>query len=142
MLMRTIVRSGLPALSYGIIIGFEDETQESLLRLEDAILQLHDDLTSINPQLIFQVSAFAISPIPGTIQGKMLRETGLLRFDDPSIYGGLWTPSVDTRALGYEEIAEWQIRLLNIGTKEGRSHFINTNFSPAPDAVQAQQRVW
>ncbi|MEZ4734815.1 MAG: hypothetical protein R3E79_47590 [Caldilineaceae bacterium] len=142
MLMRAIVRSGLPALSYGIIIGFEDETHESLLRLEDAILQLHDDLTSINPHLIFQVSSFAISPIPGTIQGKMLRETGLLRFDDPAIYGGLWTPSVDTRALSYEEIAEWQIRLLKIGTKEGRSHFINTNFSPAPDAVQAKQRVW
>ena len=64
-LMRAVVRSGLPALSYGIIIGFEDETEDSLLRLEEAIHYLHDDLTRINPELIFQVSSFAISPIPG-----------------------------------------------------------------------------
>ncbi len=32
-LMRAVVRSGLPALSYDIIIGFEDETEDSLLRL-------------------------------------------------------------------------------------------------------------
>jgi hypothetical protein len=141
-LMRAVVRSGLPALSYGIIIGFEDETEDSLLRLEEAIHYLHEDLTRINPELIFQVSSFAISPIPGTVQGKQLRASGLLRFDDPILYGGLWTPSVDTHALGYERIAEWQIRLLGIGTKSGRSAFINTDFSPAPDAVRSAQRVW
>jgi hypothetical protein len=141
-LLRAIVRSGLPALSYGIIIGFEDETEDSLLRLEEAIMQVHADLTSINPNLIFQVSPFAISPIPGTGQGKSLRELGLLRFDDPVLYGGLWTPSVDTRCLSYERIAEWQIRLLNIGSEKGKSAFINTDFSPAPDAVRSQQRVW
>ena len=141
-LMRAVVRSGLPALSYGVIIGFEDETEDSLLRLEEAIQYLYEDLIKINPQLIFQVSSFAISPIPGTIQGTLLRKSGLLRFDDPALYGGLWTPSVDTHALSYERIAEWQIRLLNIGTKEGQSAFINTNFSPAPDAVRAKQRVW
>ena len=140
--MRAVVRSGLPALSYGVIIGFEDETEDSLLRLEEAIQYLYEDLIKINPQLIFQVSSFAISPIPGTIQGTLLRKSGLLRFDDPALYGGLWTPSVDTHALSYERIAEWQIRLLNIGTKEGQSAFINTNFSPAPDAVRAKQRVW
>ncbi|SJM96081.1 radical SAM protein [Crenothrix polyspora] len=141
-LLRAIVRSGLPALSYGIIIGFEDETESSLLRLEEAIMQVHADLMSINPNLIFQVSPFAISPIPGTGQGKSLRELGLLRFDDPVLYGGLWTPSVDTRCLSYERIAEWQIRLLNIGSEKGKSAFINTDFSPAPDAVRSQQRVW
>lgn len=141
-LMRAVVRSGLPALSYGIIIGFEDETEDSLLRLEEAIQYLHEDLTRINPQLIFQVSSFAISPIPGTVQGKQLRASKLLRFDDPALYGGLWTPSVDTHALGYERIAEWQIRLLGIGTEAGRSAFINTDFSPAPDSIREGQRVW
>ena len=141
-LLRAIVRSGLPALSYGIIIGFEDDTEDSLSRLEEAIQEIHADLTSINPQLIFQVSSFAISPIPGTGQGKLLRESGLLRFDDPALFGGLWTPSVDTRALSYERVAEWQVRLLNIGTKKGKSAFINTDFSPAPEAERSQQRVW
>ncbi|MFM8442478.1 MAG: hypothetical protein ACKN9W_03935, partial [Methylococcus sp.] len=139
-LLRAIVRSGLPALSYGVIIGFDDDTEETLSRLEEAIQEIHQDLTSINPQLIFQVSSFAISPIPGTGQGKLLRESGLLRFDDPALYGGLWTPSVDTRALSYQRIAEWQVRLLGIGTKKGKSAFINTDFSPAPDAIRAQQR--
>lgn len=141
-LLRAIVRSGLPALSYGVIIGFEDDTEDSLLRLEEAIQEIHAALTSINPQLIFQVSSFAISPIPGTGQGKLLRESGLLRFDDPALFGGLWTPSVDTRTLSYARIAEWQIRLLNIGTEKGKSAFINTDFSPAPEAVRSQQRVW
>lgn len=134
-LLRTAVRAGLPALTYGVIIGFEDETEDSLLRLEEAIQQLHEDLIGINPRLIFQVGSYSISPIPGTPQGKYLREKGLLHFDDPALFGGLWAPSVDTRALGYERIAEWQLRLLNIGTRKGASSF----FDPYPAAASTQR---
>ncbi len=126
-LMCAMVRAGLPALSYGLIIGFEDETEESLLRLEEAVQQLHEELTRINPQLIFFVAPYSISPIPGTPQGKALRESGLLHFDDPSLHGGFWTPTVNTRTLSYERIAEWQIRLLDISSKKGVSTFFTTN---------------
>lgn len=141
-LLRAIVRSGLPALAYGVIIGFDYETEDSLLRLEEAIQEVHQDLISINPELIFQVSCFGISPIPGTVQGKLLRESGLLTFDDPTIFGGIWAPSVNTRTLSYEQIAEWQLRLIQIGTQAGRSHFINTDFSVTPADGQSLKRVW
>jgi hypothetical protein len=128
-IIKAIVRTGLPHLTYGIIIGFADESNETLVRLEEAILELYQSLLAINPQLNFQVSPFSIYPIAGTPQWDQLHQSGLLEFDDPSIVGGLWTPSVNTRYLNYKEISQWQIRLLQIGSVEGRSHFINTDFS-------------
>ncbi|MEK8019634.1 MAG: hypothetical protein VSS75_022400 [Candidatus Parabeggiatoa sp.] len=127
--IKAIVRTGVPNLTYGVIIGFADESEETLLRLEEAILALYSDLLAINPSLKFQVSPFAISPIPGTPQWIFVRQSGLLQFEDPSIFGGLWTPSVNTHYLSYKDIADWQIRLLQIGSVEGRTHFINTDFS-------------
>nr|VFK30391.1 MAG: hypothetical protein BECKMB1821G_GA0114241_10644 [Candidatus Kentron sp. MB]VFK34353.1 MAG: hypothetical protein BECKMB1821I_GA0114274_10693 [Candidatus Kentron sp. MB]VFK76672.1 MAG: hypothetical protein BECKMB1821H_GA0114242_10682 [Candidatus Kentron sp. MB] len=82
---------------------------------EEAIQNLYEDLIKINPSLGFQVASFSISPIPGTPQAASLRASGLLRFDDPSIYGSIWTPTVDTIYLSYKEIADWQIRLMRIG---------------------------
>ncbi|MFN8495329.1 MAG: radical SAM protein [Caldilineaceae bacterium] len=140
-MLRAIVRAGIPALSYGVIIGFDDETEDSLLRLEEALTALHEELTNINPELLFQISAFGISPIPGTAQGNHIRQSGLLHVEDPSLFGGLWTPSIDTRTLSYEKIAEWQVRLLNIGTKKGISGFFQTDFSTVPDAVLAAQQA-
>jgi hypothetical protein len=96
-MMQAIVRSGLPVIVYGVIIGFPDDSHESLRRLEEAILELH--------------------PIPGTIQGEKIRSSGLLRFNDTSITGGFWTPSCDTQHLSYEEVSDWQIRLAKIGKK-------------------------
>lgn len=119
-MMRAIVRVGLPVIVYGLIVGFPDDTQESLLRLEEAVLELHQQLREINPNLEFQVASYAISPIPGTPQGENIRKSGLLRFDDPSIIGGFWTPSCDTHHLSYEDISEWQIRLTQIGKAEAK----------------------
>jgi len=127
-MMRTIVRTGVPTLTYGVIIGFEDESEDSLKRLEEGVMDLHEQLLSINPQLQFQIAPFSISPIPGTPQGAKFRETGLLRFEDPEIFGGLWTPCADTRHLTYEQISDWQIRLLKIGIGGGRSQFMDTVF--------------
>jgi hypothetical protein len=60
----------------GVIIGFDDDTEETfeIAAGRSHPRNSHQDLTSINPQLIFQVASFAISPIPGTGQGKLLRE--------------------------------------------------------------------
>ncbi|EDN68034.1 hypothetical protein BGP_2423 [Beggiatoa sp. PS] len=40
---------------------------------------------------------------------------GLLRFDDPNIFGSIWTTSVDTHYLSYKEVFEWQKRLTQVG---------------------------
>ncbi|MBV7332014.1 radical SAM protein [Chloroflexi bacterium TSY] len=113
-LMRSVVRSGVAAINYGVIIGFPDESHESLQTLEQALLELFDDLQQVNPALSFQVSCFGLLPIPGTPQGNSYRKSGLLRFDDPVLYGGFYTPSMDTHHLRYQEIAEWMHRLLAI----------------------------
>lgn len=87
---------------------------------QEAVLELHQQLREINPELEFQVASYAISPIPGTPQGENIRTSGLLRFDDPSIIGGFWTPSCDTHQIGYEDISDWQFRLARIGKAESK----------------------
>lgn len=119
-MMQAILRVGLPVIVYGLIIGLPDDNHDSLLRLEEAVLELHQQLREINPNLEFQVASYAISPIPGTPQGETIRKSGLVRFDDPSIIGGLWTPSCDTHHLSYEDISEWQFRLTKIGKAESK----------------------
>ena len=114
-IMRAIAQTTQPHIRYGVIIGFPDDDTESLLRLEEALMELHEDLSSVNPNLKFQINALSLSPIPGTPQSNHIRSEGLLHFDEPSLFGSIWTPSVDTFHLSYEDIAEWQLRLMNIG---------------------------
>ena len=114
-IMRAIARTSIPHIRYGVIIGFEDDSEDSLLRLEEALLALNEDLMSINPALKFQVIAMSLSPIPGTPQSDYVRKTGLLHVDEPTLYGSIWTPTVDTRYLSYDQIADWQMRLMQIG---------------------------
>ncbi len=124
-IVKTIVSTGLPHLTYGVIIGFADDSEETLLRLEEAILELHHELLTINPTLQFQVSPFSIFPIPGTPQSIQLRQSGLLEYQEElSIFGGLWTPSINTRYLSYKDIARWQNRLKQIGCLAGKTDFI------------------
>lgn len=127
-LLKAIVRAGVPTLTYGCIIGFEDDDDSTLARLEEGVTELHDELKAINPGLFFQIAPFSISPIPGTPQGHKFRDSGLLRFEDPEIFGGLWTPCADTRYLSYEQVSEWQRRLLRIGEGGGKSQFMDTVF--------------
>nr|VFK10785.1 MAG: hypothetical protein BECKLPF1236B_GA0070989_10164 [Candidatus Kentron sp. LPFa] len=115
-IMESIVRAGLPNISYGVIIGFEDDDDERLLQIEEAISELHESLLTINPSINFFVSPLSLIPIPGTPQGNTIRDSGLLRFDDPSIFGDMQRPAVDTRYLTYEQIADWQVRLARMGT--------------------------
>jgi hypothetical protein len=114
-MLKAITRAGVLYIRYGVIIGFADDSQETLLRLEEAISVLYEELIAINPSVNFQVSPFTISPIPGTPQSDQLRSSKLLRFDEPTIFGNLWTPAVDTHYLSYKEIANWQMRLAKIG---------------------------
>jgi len=114
-IMKAIVRTGVPYVRYGVIIGFADDNDETLSRLEEAIWGLYEELIKINPSLGFQVASFSISPIPGTPQADTLRESELLRINDPSIFGSVWTPTVNTHYLSYGEIADWQKRLALIG---------------------------
>ncbi|NEN88827.1 MAG: radical SAM protein [Okeania sp. SIO3H1] len=114
-MMRAIVRAGVPLIGYGVIIGFPDDSHESLRRLEEALSTLYQELKAINPKLIFRVRPYSVSPIVGTPAGQQIRESGLLAFDDPTIIGGFWTPCINTKHLSYLELSDWQNRLLKIG---------------------------
>ncbi|RKZ82790.1 MAG: radical SAM protein [Candidatus Parabeggiatoa sp. nov. 1] len=114
-IMKAIAHSGVPNIRYGVMIGFEDDNNESLLRLEEAVSKLYEEILAINPSVNFQVLAIALIPIPGTPQWDTVHDSGLLRSTDPSIFGGMWTSAVDTRYLSYKQIADWQVRLARIG---------------------------
>ncbi len=114
-IMRAVIHTGVPHVRYGVIIGFPDDSEESLLRLEEALGELHESLISVNPSLKFQINAMSLSPIPGTPLSDNIRKSGLLRFDEPSLFGSIWTPTIDTHYLSYEELANWQMRLMQIG---------------------------
>jgi hypothetical protein len=114
-IMKAIVRVGIPYIRYGLILGFADDSHETLSRLEEAVWELYEELVAINPTLKFQTAPFSLSPIPGTPQSEQVRQSGLLRFDDHNIFGSIWTTSVNTHYLNYKEVFEWQKRLTQVG---------------------------
>ncbi len=117
-LVKAIVRTGVPDISYGLIVGLPQDSHESMLRVEQAISELYNEVKCINPDLIFNVTPYAIRPLPGTLQSYQLRKSGLLRFEDPAIIGGFWTACADTYHLSYEEVSDWQIRIASISNRE------------------------
>ena len=117
-LVKAIVKTGVPDITYGVIVGLPDDSHESLANLEVAICDMRDMVKQINPDLIFTITPYAIRPLPGTPQSKALRKSGLLRFEDPAIIGGFWTACADTHHLSYEEVSDWQIRLAAVGDGE------------------------
>lgn len=118
-MLRAIVRAGVPNLAYGMIVGLPDDDRDSLLYLEEAIRELYQDLKTINPALNFFSVPNAILLIPGTPQTQNLHQAGLVRFNDPAIFGNLWTASCDTHHLSYAEVSDWQMRLLKVGVDWG-----------------------
>ena len=114
-IVKAIVRTGTAYIRYGLVIGFSDDSHETLSRLEDAVWGLYEELAAINPSVNFQVPPFSLSPIPGSRQSDQVRQSGRLRFDDPNIFGSIWMTSVDTHHLTYREVFEWQKRLTRIG---------------------------
>jgi len=115
-IVKAIVQAGIPVIYYGIMIGFADENDKTLLRLEEAISELYEDILTINPLVIFQVIPMTLIPIPGTPQWNSVRDSGLIRFNDPSILGGMGTAAVDTNYLSCEQVADWQMRFANIAS--------------------------
>ncbi|WP_199315587.1 radical SAM protein [Aerosakkonema funiforme] len=116
-MLRAIVRAGVPNIYYGVILGLPEDSQETMLRLEEAFWELSEELKTINPATNFCLSPFSIRPIPGTPQGQNIRSSGLLRFEDPAIVGEFMTACADTHYMTYEEVADWQFRLACIGNK-------------------------
>jgi hypothetical protein len=112
-----VVKAGVAHMSYGVIIGFPDDNPEVLLQLENALWELYEEVSAINPNLNFNVLPFNIAPLPGTPQSDNLSKLGLMRFQDPTIIGGFWTACADTHHMSYEEVSDWQLRLANVGSK-------------------------
>jgi radical SAM superfamily enzyme YgiQ (UPF0313 family) len=115
-IIKAIARTGIPVINYGVMIGFADDNDESLLRLEEAIARLYEDILTINPLVIFQVFSLTLIPIPGTPQWDIVGDSGLIRIKDPSILGAMGTTGIDTNYLSYEQVADWQERLAKIGS--------------------------
>lgn len=124
-MVKAVVRTGIPRIQYGVIMGLPDDSQETMLHLEDAVSELYQDLKMINPRLEFWVGTYAISPIPGTPQGQAIRQSGLLRFEDPEIQAGFMTACADTHHMSYEEVSDWQLRLTNAGSGGTDWYFAN-----------------
>jgi len=124
-LMKSVVRTGVPVIAYGIIIGLPDDDHDSLLHPEEAISGLVDELVEINPKVEFQIACYSIAPLPGTPQSQNLRNSGLLQFEDSCVWGGLWTPTCNTNHLTYEQVSDWQIRLSKI--RRTKAEFTNYN---------------
>lgn len=114
-LVEAIVRAGVPDITYGVIVGLPDDSHDSMLVLEEAIQGLYERVRTINPDIVFNVTPYAIRPIPGTPQAKSLQQMKLIKFEDPAIIGGFWTACADTHHLSYEEVSDWQTRLASIG---------------------------
>lgn len=114
-MLRTIVRAGVPRIYYGVILGLAEDSHETMLGLEEAFMGLSEDLRTINPNLQFHIAPTTIRPIPGTPQGHTIRQSGLLRFQDPEIVGEFMTACADTYHMTYEEVSDWQYRLACIG---------------------------
>ena len=115
LMVEAIVRAGVPNITYGVIVGFSDDSRESMQHLADALVQLYAHCKELNPRLNFCTTPYAIRPIPGTPQARNLQQLGLVRFSDPAIVGGFWTACADTFHLSYEEVSDWQVHLAGIG---------------------------
>src|ERR1700722_1714547 len=114
-LMRTMVQTGIPDISYGIIVGLPDDSADELSRLEDALYELWFLLKRENPNLQFRVIPFSLRPLPGTTLTKGLASEGLVANPDPAVCGGFWTACANTRYMTYEAVSDWQARLSQIG---------------------------
>ncbi len=115
-IVKAIARTGIPAIDYGVMIGFADDNEENLLRLEEVVSKLYEDVLTINPLVTFQVYSLTLIPIPGTPQWNIVHDSGLVRVNDPSILGAMGTTGVATKYLSCEQVADWQIRLAKIGS--------------------------
>ncbi|OLT61350.1 B12-binding domain-containing radical SAM protein [Moorena bouillonii] len=138
-IVKTIVRAGIPMIVYHMIIGLPDDDDESMLRLEEALWEIYDEVKAINPSMVFQISPFVISPILGTPQGEIIRKSGLLRFDDPALFAGFWTASVDTKHLSYEQVSDWQFRLASVG--DSKNLQVPQRFRTLPDEAKNTEKT-
>jgi hypothetical protein len=111
-MLESIVRRGVPDLTYGVIIGLPEDSHASLASMLTAVKELRARLTSINPALRFRITPYAIRPLPGTPQTAELRANGTIIYDDPVLQGGFWTACARTDHLSVEEVSEWQTRLV------------------------------
>ena len=111
-MMKAIVKTGLPDITYGVIVGLPDDSPDEMEALIQALTGLRWQLKEINPELRFRVVPYAIRPLPGTPQARSLDKLGLIRFTDPAILGGFWTACADTYHMSYEEVSDWQERLV------------------------------
>jgi hypothetical protein len=105
-----------------VVIGLPDDSNETMLFLEEALAELYQDLKRINPLLELWIEPSVICPIPGTPQSQTITQSGLLRFEDPVIRGSFELGSADTHHLSYVEVYQWRNRLRNVANTFSMNH--------------------
>jgi len=119
-MVKAIVRAGVPNITYSVIIGYPEETDESLAHLMDVMRELKEEIMSINPELNMVVNPNSFIPFPGTPERVSLVAEGLLSQDADPVLVNSWTPTYRTRALTGEELTEWQRKLFIEFSHKGR----------------------
>ena len=114
--VKAIAGTGIPNIAYAVIIGFPDDSHESLLHLEEAVYGLYEEVKRVSPSTNFISWPLTITPIPGTPMAERLEKMGLCPFkDEPLINGAFRLASVNTHYMSYDEVYSWRLRLMKIG---------------------------
>ncbi len=108
-MVKAIVRAGVPDITYALIIGLPNDTDDSLKRLLEAVQELRNDVLTINPNIQFAVIPSCFIPFPGTELAEHLAREKLIMASDPALFGK-WTPVTNTHHLSSWNIHEWQGR--------------------------------
>lgn len=135
-LMRAIARTGIPDMTYGVIVGLPQDSHDELCRLEEALHGLCETLKRENAALRFRIVPYSIRPLPNTPQGDRLHSRKLIMSEDPIILGNFWTACANTDHLTYQDVAQWQSRLVSIGDVEERWQTVTGIITDRPTAVE------
>jgi hypothetical protein len=94
-ILRTIAEAGLPAFGYGIMIGFVDDTAETLKLTAQRCYELRDECAKVNPGAIQHFQIFNNILLPGTPNfTKHLKYAKYDIGDDPELFN-FYTSIVD-----------------------------------------------
>ncbi len=108
---KVIVESGAPDLLFGVIIGLCEDSHETLSRLDDALYELREILTAINPLALISFNPTNIILFPGIPLTQEYMDLGYIPpKTDPALITKN-TPITGTDYLSVEELSAWQHRL-------------------------------
>lgn len=110
--LEAIAATDIKALTYGVILGFEDDSQQYIEANIAYLKELKRRLKRINPDLKIIFTPFTNKPIPSTENARNLEKKGLVMYHQPEIQGGFYTAAIRTNHMSVLEISEAMQRIL------------------------------